>query len=262
MRVDWQDLPAAVHKAVEFRTGRVSSSQSVMDGLTCATASALSTARGRVFAKGVPVGDGRGCQAQRWEAVVNPAVRTASPALWWQVIADGWDLLVFEHVEGQHADLSRRSDRRLVAEVLRSVQQVQAPVDVPPFAERFTGVLDRGQLDLLAGSSLLHTDTNPHNLLVGADRAWLIDWAMPAAGPAWVDVAYTTVRLLEADVPDSEALAWAAQFPSWRAADPAAVGAFVIGVCAQWAARIGASGARPSNRRFEVLLDAVTVPRS
>ncbi|MFD7015814.1 phosphotransferase [Streptomyces sp. NPDC059928] len=113
------------------------------------------------------------------------------------------------------------------------------------------------EVPLLAGGTVLHTDTNPHNLLVGDGRAWMVDWAMWAQGPAWVDVACTAVRLMEADTPAAEALEWAAQFRSWRSADPAAVAAFVSASCRQWEAMVGPVDCRPSNRRFEALLAVV-----
>lgn len=260
-RIDWADLPAAARAAVEERGGTVLAAEPIADGLTCAVAARLVTGAGTFFIKGVPVEDGRGREAQRWELAVNSQARSASPVLRWRVVVGGWDLLVFDHVEGGHADLSRPSDRELVAGVLRSVQDLTAPAGVPSFADRFVDVLDASQLSLLSGGVLLHTDTNPHNLLVGERRGWIVDWAMPAVGPAWVDVAYTAVRLMEADVPAREALGWAGQFPSWRAADPAAADAFVMGTCRQWEARVGVVGARPSNARFAALLGAtVTVP--
>jgi hypothetical protein len=260
-RIDWAGLPAASRAAVEASTGPVLAAEPIADGLTCAVAARLVTGAGKFFVKGVPVEDGRGREAQRWELAVNPQVCPASPVLRWQLLVGGWDLLVFDHVDGEHADLSRPSDRGLVAEALRSVQGLVAPTGVPSFAGRFADVLTADQLALLCGNALLHTDTNPHNLLVEAGRAWLVDWAMPAAGPDWADAAYTAVRLMEASVPAREALAWAGQFPSWRAADPAAVEAFVLGTCRQWESVVGAKGARRSNTRFEALLAAtVAVP--
>lgn len=253
-RTGWWELPAEVRAAVEEQTGLVDGARDVADGLTCSTAAVLSTGTGQVFMKGVPVGDARGRAAQAVEAAVNEATRGVGPGLLWQVVADGWDLLGFEYVDGRHADLSAGSpDLVLVADALRAAQTVRAPEGVPSFADQFADVLPPGQLELLRGDALLHTDTNPHNLLVGDDRAWIVDWAMPAAGPAWVDVAYTTVRLMEADCPAGEALAWAAQFPAWTAADPRAVEAFVAGTCRLWERQIGARGARPSNARYATL---------
>lgn len=256
-RTDWAGLPVGVRAAVEVRTGPVTAVEPVADGLTCSMAAVLATPAGRVFVKGAPVDGADAVAAQSAEAAVNGLVLAACPRLLWRVTADGWDVLGFEHAPGRHADLSRAGDRRLVAEVLAAVQGVPAPAGVPPLADRFANVLDPGRLDLLRGEQLLHTDTNPHNLLVGGGRAWLVDWAMPAAGPVWVDVAYTAVRLMEADVPAAVALGWAARFPSWRAADPAAVEAFVVGSCRAWERAVGAERAVSSNRRFEALLAAV-----
>ncbi|MFD0383678.1 phosphotransferase family protein [Streptomyces stramineus] len=112
----------------------------------------------------------------------------------------------------------------------------------------------RGTRELLRGEALLHTDTNPHNLMVTDRRAYLVDWATPALGPAWVDVAYTAVRLMEADCPRAEVLAWAARFPSWASARPEALAAFVAAHCRRWEATVGAAAARPSNARFAALL--------
>ncbi|MFH8747879.1 phosphotransferase [Streptomyces rimosus] len=255
-RTGWWELPAEVWAAVEARTGPVAGARDVADGLTCQTAAVFTTSSGMVFMKGVPANDARGRAAQATEAAVNAATRDVGPRLLWQVVAGGWDLLGFQRVDGRHADLSAGSaDLALVADVLRSAQDVRAPegAGVLSFADRFADVLPGEQLELLRGDTLLHTDTNPHNLLVDGDRAWLVDWAMPATGPAWVDVAYTTVRLMEADCPAPDALEWAAQFPVWAMADPRAVEAFVAGTCRLWERQIGARGARPSNARYATL---------
>ena len=68
-------------------------------------------------------------------------------------------------------------------------------------------------------------------------------------------MAYTAVRLMEADTPADEALKWAALFPSWGAADAQAVEGFVAGTCRAWEERVGEGAAKPSNARFAALLD-------
>jgi hypothetical protein len=40
---------------------------------------------------------------------------------------------------------------------------------------------------VLDGDALLHTDFNPLNILVGPDRVWMIDWAWPTRGAAFID---------------------------------------------------------------------------
>ncbi|MDJ0342244.1 phosphotransferase [Streptomyces sp. H10-C2] len=254
-RTGWLDLPAAVRTAVTAETGTVTGFAPVADGLTCHTAMVLTSAAGRTFVKGVPVDRSEERAGQRMEAAVNAAVLTVGPRLLWQVTVAGWDLLGFEYVDGRHADLAAGSpDLPLVAEALQTAVGIAAPAGVPRFADRYAGHVSPEQLRLLDGDALLHTDTNPHNLLITPTRAHLIDWAMPAAGPAWVDVAFTAVRLMEADCSAGYARGWADQFPAWKGADPAAVAALVTGVCRQWEAVVGADGARPSNRRYEALL--------
>ncbi|WP_206502152.1 phosphotransferase [Streptomyces chrestomyceticus] len=255
-RTAWGELPPEARAVVEERVGGVRGATPVPDGLTCRMAAVLTTGAGLLFVKGAPVGDAKARAGQAMEAAVNRAVGEAGPRLLWQVVAGGWDLLGFEYVDGRHADLSAGSaDLPLVAGALRAAQDVRVPesVQVPSLASRFADILAPGELALLRGDVLLHTDTNPHNLLVGDRRAWVVDWAMPAAGPAWVDVAYTAVRLMEADCMPREALEWAERFPSWVAADPRAVQALVTGTCRRWERRVGPRDARQSNARYAAL---------
>ncbi|MFI1254200.1 phosphotransferase family protein [Streptomyces netropsis] len=259
-RTHWNDLPLTLRTAVEARTGPVVAVGTVPHGLNCATATSLTTAEGSTFVKGVPLHDADVCAAQRWEATVNPYVLDVGPRLRWRIEADGWELLGFEHLEGRHADLSPGSaDLPLVGEVLRTAQAIRAPrhISVPRFADRWTRYLGPGELRLLDGEMLLHTDTNPHNLMVTGDRVHLVDWATPALGPAWVDIAYTAVRLLEADSTPDDVRTWAARFPCWASADPQAVGAFVSANCRRWETVVGSAAARSSNARFAALLTMV-----
>ncbi|MFI1182273.1 phosphotransferase family protein [Streptomyces sp. NPDC020799] len=255
MRLDWATLPAAVRAAIEQRSGPVRAVQDIPQGITCRFAATLRARSGSVFVKGVPLGDEQGRAAQAREVAMSGAVPdTVGTRFLWQVVAGGWDVVGFAWVDGRHADLSPGSgDLPLVADVLREAQTLRAPAGLPPLADRWPD-LGRAARASLSGETLLHTDTNPHNLLVGPERAWLIDWAMPASGPAWVDVAYTAVRLMESGHLPGDALAWARTFPCWRAADPRAVAVFVGATCRQWSARVGVRGARASNDRFAALL--------
>ncbi|MEU1071891.1 MULTISPECIES: phosphotransferase [unclassified Streptomyces] len=259
-RWEWDGLPGVVRAAVEDRTGLVADVVPVTAGLTCSFAAGLRTSSGRLFVKGVRVGDAAGMAGQRMERVVHPLVQGLSPGLRWRVRAGGWELLGFDWVEGRHAELGPgSSDAALVGEVLVAASAVGVPewLTVPRLAARLAPHLETAEAALLWGDTLLHTDTNPHNLLVDGARAWLVDWAMPAKGPAWVDAAYTAVRLMEDGTAPVEALEWLEQFPVWREADPAAVAAFVVGTCRAWEAIVGPVDCLPSNRRFEELLAAV-----
>jgi hypothetical protein len=227
-RTEWDALPSAVRVAVSAHIGAVTGWVPVTEGLTCQTAAVLATADGRVFIKGVPVSDPDAVVGQDWEVAANPLVAGVAPLLLARVSVAGWDILVFEYVDGRHADLTHGSaDTALVARALERMQEVTAGGLAPRFADRFAHVLSDDEQLLLTGDTLLHTDTNPHNLLIGTNGAHVVDWAMVAAGPAWVDVALTAVRLMEAGWPPEAALTWADHFPSWRTADPVAVAALV-----------------------------------
>ncbi|MBD0740428.1 phosphotransferase [Streptomyces sp. CBMA29] len=262
-RTEWDVLPSAVRLAVGGHVGAVTGWVPVTEGLTCQTAAVLTTADGRVFVKGVPVSDADAVLGQDWEVAANPLVAGVAPLLLARVAVAGWDVLVFEYVDGRHADLTHGSaDTELVAQALERMQEVTAGGLAPRLANRFAHVLSDEEQLLLAGDTLLHTDTNPHNLLIGTSGAHVVDWAMVAAGPAWIDVALTAVRLMEADWPPEAALTWAGQFPSWQSADPVAVAALVAGICRDWEARLGPDAARPSNARYQALLGASAESRT
>lgn len=257
-RVDWSELPSVVRIAVSAHVGAVLEAAPVVHGLTCHMAAVLTTADGRVFVKGVSVGDAEGMAGQGWETAVNPLVAGVAPLMFARVTAGGWDVLIFEFVDGRHADLSPESpDVALVTKALQATQGVAGGGLAPRLADRFGNQLDDAGRRLLAGDALLHTDTNPQNMLIAGDRAYLVDWAKVAAGPAWVDVAYMAVLLMEAGWPRADALHWAGQFESWRVADPVAVHAFVAAACRAQEARVGDAGAQPGKRRFQALLARV-----
>ena len=105
-RVEWQDLPSGVREAVQDHVGPVLGVESPSVGRNSAFAASLTTSDGLVFCKG-----GRTDRPQpimhRNEAVVSPFLpRELAPQMLWRVEQDGWLLLGFEHVSGQHADLS------------------------------------------------------------------------------------------------------------------------------------------------------------
>ncbi|AQW52490.1 MULTISPECIES: phosphotransferase [Streptomyces] len=258
-RVTWDDLPVELRSAVETRTGEVSATAEVQDGLNCSVALILDTAYdGRLFFKGVRETDEPGTAALRCEERINRAVGGISPTVRYRFDAGGWSALAFVYVDGRHADLGPGSnDLDAVAFIMKRMQDLKIPdFPIPQFADRLRKFLEPDEAEALAGNHLLHTDTNPHNLLIGntGGEAYVVDWAMPAIGPAWVDPANTAVRLMECGQPPGDALAWLRGFASWRRASEHAVGAFVSATCRHWAATVGARSAEPSNERFRHLL--------
>ncbi|MBC2874171.1 MULTISPECIES: phosphotransferase [Streptomyces] len=258
-RVGWDALPAALHNTVEAHTGRVLASEIVADGLNCTVALVLTTERGgHLFLKGVRDDQAKAVAALDCEARVNSTVRSVSPAIQHSFRSAGWGCLAFTYVAGRHADLSPgTSDLPAVTRALERMQAFSgSAVPVPSLADRFASYLLPGEAELLTGSALLHTDTNPHNILI-ADHdgaAYVVDWAMPVAGPAWVDPACTAVRLMESGCAPADALEWLNGFTSWRNADPKSVAIFVDVTCRRWTAKLGHAAQR-SNARYRHLLD-------
>lgn len=255
-RVEWERLPAVLRAAVEHRTGAVAAAESIGQGLNSAAALRLTTAEGTYFLKGVRAQDADGTAGLAWEERVAPAVAAVSPALRLAVHLAQWHVLVVDYVPGRTVDLSHGSpDTEAVATLMQRLGELpESPADVPQFTDRYAAHLLPGDAELLHGEHLLHTDTNPHNILVADDVAHLVDWAMPALGPAWIDPALTAVRLMEDGQTAAAALDWLDRIPSWRQAPPAAAAAFVGVICRDWTARIGERAAEPSNARHRGLL--------
>jgi Phosphotransferase enzyme family len=226
-RVGWDDLPEGVRGAIESRSGPVLKAQTASEGLNCEIAVFLHTLTGKVFIKGLRSDHPR-LWTQQMEAMINPWVLEVAPRLLWHVQVDGWDVLGFEHVEGRHADYSPGSqDLPKVIRAMRLLGQIPAP-DLPlkHAEQRWAGYVDdEPALELLRGDRLLHTDLNPHNVLVNG-RACFVDWAWPTRGAAWIDPACLILRLMAAGQTPEEAEAWARQVPSWRLASEQAIGTF------------------------------------
>ncbi|MGH7746290.1 MAG: aminoglycoside phosphotransferase, partial [Candidatus Dormibacteria bacterium] len=99
--------------------------------------------------------------------------------------------------------------------------------------DRWAGLIDDATLHLLAGKHLLHTDLNPHNILI-AEHAHIVDWAWPTLGAAWIDPACAALWLIAEGHTPPTAEAWAAQIPSWTAASRHGINAFTTASCRLW----------------------------
>lgn len=192
-RIAWEDLPDDLRSAIEKRTGPILHAQTMTAGQNSPVSAAVTTATGKTFVKGLPAADRRASSQVR-EAAVAPLVRHISPALLWQFEETGWHVLGYEHIEGRHADYSPSSpDPAALVPVMVALGEVEVPDPVPfkRAEDRFkTYVDDQAVLSAFHGRTLQHTDWVPQNVLVAADRPYLIDWAWPTLGAPWMDPAY------------------------------------------------------------------------
>ncbi|MFE3205487.1 phosphotransferase family protein [Embleya sp. NPDC055664] len=258
-RTPWDALPTDARAAVERCAGRVLGVATVWAGFNCEFAATVTTERSRFFVKGVPRNHPAALQ-QRVEVRVAPHVHTVAPRLRWEVRLDDWVLLGFDHITGRHADFAPgTADLPLVADALRRLGRVAVRnLPLPRIEERWRSLLTHRQLELLRGESLLHTDLHPHNVLIGdrGPRAYLVDWAQPARGPAWIEVTMVAGRLMDEGHTAEQAASWADRFACWRTVSREAMETFVFAATNQCSRGIGAADAAPWNARLTALAEA------
>ena len=249
-RTTWDDLPAPVRAAIEAETGAVRAVHAISAGLNSAITARLDTRTGPVFIKGVRSDRAAG---QRREADLNPHVVPVAPRLHWQVDTDGWHVLGFEHIDARPARLSPGSaDLPVVADTLARLGRMPpAPRACRRIEDRWADAAHAAKVDpaLLAGDHLIHTDLNPHNILITQRGARVVDWAWPTLGAAWIDPACTTLWLIAEGHTPAVAEAWAAPVPSWTLASPQALDVFIATNAALWA-DIAAADPRPWKQRL------------
>jgi Ser/Thr protein kinase RdoA (MazF antagonist) len=188
--------------------------------------------------------------------MVNPYVLQVAPRLLWHIEAEGWNLLGFEHVAGRHADYSPGSpDLPKVIDAMRRLGEVACPdLTLKRAEQRWAGYVDdTSTLELLRGKTLLHTDYNPMNILVG-DGARIVDWAWPTRGAAWIDPACLALRLMAAGHRPPEAEAWAARVPAWTAAPREAINTFALISLRMWN-EIATDDPQPWKRQMKTMVE-------
>lgn len=238
-RVSWEDLPEPTRTAIAGHTGPIRQVRPVSTGMNSALAVVVDTDQGQVFVKGIR-NDNPGVVAQEREAAINPHVRAVAPVVLWQLTdAEGWHVLGFEYVDGRVADYRPGSaDLPLVLDTLRTLGNAVCP-DLPTVKDagkRWASYLDdSADVELFAGDALLHTDYNPDNFLVTTHgRAYLIDWAWPTRGAAWIDPCCLLIRMIAAGHDPREAERSVSEVPAWRTASPRALDVFARACVRMW----------------------------
>jgi len=269
LRPSWEELPGSLRDGLADRLGAITTARVQDGGFTPGLAVRLQLASGdRLFAKGIPAGHPL-TGKYRTEARTARLLPASAPAprLRWDGPIAGWVVLVFDDIDGRHADLSPGSpDVGPVVAAVAALEGVLTPCPVPgapPAAADLAGlvhgwrelaaapeaVLDdwgRRHLDDLAaaetrwlaaadGKTLVHGDINASNLLItGAREVFLIDWAQPACGAAWLDIADLVPHLILAGHTPARAEQALATVPAWRDAEPDVITSYAIAFAGYW----------------------------
>ncbi|WP_063002732.1 phosphotransferase [Nocardia mikamii] len=226
---------------------------------------ALLTDGRRVFIKAIDADDGL-AQMYRTEGRTAAQLPEAipTPSLHASFDVEGWFVMVFDDVAGHHPRLDRDDERAAVLTTVEALRRLLTPnpiLGVPTFAEVYGPELNTWQrfaeegppMDLdewssrnlarlasleaswpgyVAGSTLLHTDLRPDNMLRRVDGSVVvIDWAWPCVGASWVDLAALVPSLAACGVDPDPILA---THPATRDVAPVAVDAILCGVLGYW----------------------------
>lgn len=256
----WEQLPPTVRGRIQRQCGAVIAAEPPLAGINSQFAATLRTSDRKLFCKGIK-SDHPNSRMHYNEAQISRYLPDSiAPPLVAEIEADGWLILVFLHVGGRHADFSPCSPDlpRIVERISsmgRELKDVPSTVASPlgPKIQQFRiwrrfseGRINSVGLDtwaqenlaqlvewesnapdVVTGSTLLHSDLNPSNILING-TVYFIDWACASRGAVWVDVAYMVPRLMAWGHSPQQAEEWARQIPEWSAATDAALTAFAV----------------------------------
>jgi hypothetical protein len=224
---------ADVQELIEQQVGPFNVVKHVPEGRNSEVSVIIRTGDDTTFVKGRRADHPRAWTQER-ERVINPAVQPVAPRVKWSVHNETWDLTGFEYIHGRHADYSPCSaDLPKIVDTLQRLQKIPCPdVELKRAEQRWASYTDTPEL--LIGPGLLHTEWTPGNVLV-SDRAYLVDWAWPTRGAAWIDPACWIVWLISSGHSPSSAEYWAAKIPSWPSATASSLDEFARIQARMWA---------------------------
>ncbi|MEU0557459.1 hypothetical protein [Dactylosporangium sp. NPDC006015] len=239
-RIPYDALPPAALAAIEATTGPVLSFDSPAEGFNSAVAAKVHTATATYFVKALP-SDHRWVWTQQREADIAPYVRPVGPALIAHLVTSGWDILIFEALPGRHADYRPGSaDLSSVADLIQRIGELPTPpIELRDATQRLAAyVTVENDLQHFAGTTLLHTDWNSSNVIVGADTR-IVDWGWATRGAPWLDAGYWTIWLIAAGHTPASAERHGARIPAWQAATAEGLEAFAAANARLWSATAG-----------------------
>lgn len=223
-RIQWHQIPLNVRKAIESVMGSpVSSVISQTGGYSPGTADRIvTTTVEKFFVKAVGASiNASSPDIQRKEIKVFEAMsdRLIGSGIIGSYDDGEWVAIVFRDIEGRHPDLSNPRDRELVFEALaelvssplsekaqlllpslsddvayafdswKRIDENPVPGMNPWIIEHFDRLasLAESASERLRGEFLVHSDLRQDNILIGEEKAFIVDWPWAASGAPWFD---------------------------------------------------------------------------
>ncbi|TMR08721.1 aminoglycoside phosphotransferase family protein [Nonomuraea turkmeniaca] len=270
VRPAWQTLPEPVRHAVaEQLPAPIASVADQGGGFTPGIAAQLRLADGTaVFVKAVPATHPL-AEVYRHEGHTAARLPLATPAprLRWTATTGAWVVLVFDNVDGRHPDLTPGSaDISRVVNAVAAMSEALTPcpiLDVEPSSTARgdwlhgwdliagqvpadLGAWERRHLnDLIKaetlwrahanGSTLVHGDIRPDNLLVTVDgTVAVVDWARASRGASWQDVADLVPHLIMAGHTPAAAESCLAETPAWQKTGVEVLTSYAVAYAGYW----------------------------
>ncbi|GAA4104162.1 protein kinase [Actinomadura miaoliensis] len=226
--------------AIRPHTGDIVGVRPTSRGNSSASTVLVDGAHGSFFVKGVPNRPGGRRDSLVREGLINRFVSAFSPSVLWQAETDEWLALGFEVIDARPSDFTPGSpDLPTIIETLTRIADLPLPGIAQGWTEtrwdRFAA--DPAHVESFRGGTLLFTDINPANLLVGDGRMWAVDWSWPTRGAGFIDPACLVLQLVAAGHTAEAAESWAARCPAWTAADPRAIDAFAAATLNMYTSR-------------------------
>lgn len=263
-RPSWSSIPGSLRDAVTARTGPVAHAETPSGGFTAGFAALLRLADAdRVFVKALPT-DHPMAASYRHEAASADCLPRGLPApvLRWHTESDGWIILGFDAIEGQHPRIAPPAPD--LPAVLQAITAAQLPaLTLPGYGGRIGPWLggwaeiaaappdglgswvtahladfaaaETTWLPAAAGTTVVHGDVRADNMLIDrAGQVMLVDWAFASRGAPWLDLADLIMQMILAGHTPADAEQRLAHMPAWQDAAPGAVTSYAIASAGYW----------------------------
>ncbi|MGW5353374.1 phosphotransferase family protein [Streptomyces sp. NPDC004031] len=287
-RLDYTDLPPALRTLLDTALGApVTTAVTPPGGYGHQLAAALTTTGGhRAFAKAAADDDPLTAANLHEAAVLHSLPPGApAPALLGVHRAAGWTAVLFEHLDGEHPDLSPASpDPRHILALLDKLTGEPAPAayvaavagrpspaaglhgwaqlaadppaDLPDTARARLGQfaeLEAAWPALAVGDRIVHGDLRADNMV--ADRArgvTIVDWAHATTGPACIDAVSLAPQLILAGADPDDVARTLTTHPA-AAHHPDTATAYLTALTGHWhrSARLPAPPGAPGLRDYQ-----------